>query len=190
MNEEEILTPNEEVSEPKTYTEEEVQKILQSESDKRVNSAIQKKEKEFQAKMKAEAERIAKEASMSEEEKFQTQLKAEREAFEAERAEFMRLKLEGIAIKELTSMGLPADFAPYLQAENEDGIKENIAAFKGLWDTQLQKMVDERLAGRTPKVKGTDTQDTALSKESFFKLPFKEREALMAEDSDLLKKLQ
>ena len=81
-------------TEVKTYTEEEVQKMLQAESDKRVNSALSKKEKEFNDKLKSESERIAKEASMSEEEKFKAQLKAERDAFEQERAEFLRTKLE------------------------------------------------------------------------------------------------
>ena len=178
------------VTEPKTYTEEELQKLLQAESDKRVNAALGKKEKEYSAKLKAESERIAKEASMSEEEKFKAQLQTEREAFETERAEFLRTKLEASTMKELSTQGLPADFAGFLIGTDEEATKANVSEFKSLWDNKLQEMVDERLAGRTPKTTETNTQNTALSKESFFKLPFKQREAMLAADSDLLKKLQ
>ena len=178
------------VTEPKTYTEEELQKLLQAESDKRVNAALGKKEKEYSAKLKAESERIAKEASMSEEEKFKAQLQTEREAFESERAEFLRTKLEATTMKELSAQGLPADFAGFLIGTDEEATKANVSEFKSLWDNKLQEMVDERLAGRTPKTTETNTQNTALSKESFFKLPFKQREAMLAADSDLLKKLQ
>ena len=178
------------VTEPKTYTEEELQKLLQAESDKRVNAALGKKEKEYSAKLKAESERIAKEASMSEEEKFKAQLQTEREAFESERAEFLRTKLEASTMKELSAQGLPADFAGFLIGADEEVTKANVSEFKSLWDNKLQEMVDERLAGRTPKTTETNTQNTALSKESFFKLPFKQREAMLAADGDLLKKLQ
>ena len=178
------------VTEPKTYTEEELQKLLQAESDKRVNAALGKKEKEYSAKLKAESERIAKEASMSEEEKFKAQLQTEREAFESERAEFLRTKLEATTMKELSAQGLPADFAGFLIGTDEEVTKANVSEFKSLWDNKLQEMVDERLAGRTPKTTETNTQNNALSKELFFKLPFKQREAMMAADSDLLKKLQ
>ena len=177
-------------TEVKTYTEEEVQKMLQAESDKRVNSALSKKEKEFNDKLKSESERIAKEASMSEEEKFKAQLQTEREAFETERAEFLRTKLEASTMKELSAQGLPADFAGFLIGTDEEVTKANVSEFKSLWDNKLQEMVDERLAGKTPKTSETNTQNNALSKEAFFKLPFKEREAMMAADSDLLKKLQ
>ena len=178
------------VTEPKTYTEEELQKLLQAESDKRVNSALSKKEKEFNDKLKSESERIAKEASMSEEEKFKAQLQTEREAFESERAEFLRTKLEATTMKELSAQGLPADFAGFLIGTDDEATKANVSEFKSLWDNKLQEMVDERLAGRTPKTTETNTQNTALSKESFFKLPFKQREAMLAADGDLLKKLQ
>ena len=178
------------VTEPKTYTEEELQKLLQAESDKRVNAALGKKEKEYSAKLKAESERIAKEASMSEEEKFKAQLQTEREAFETERAEFLRTKLEATTMKELSAQGLPADFAGFLIGTDEEVTKANVSEFKSLWDNKLQEMVDERLAGKTPKTTETNTQNTALSKESFFKLPFKQREAMLAADGDLLKKLQ
>ena len=177
-------------TEPKTYTEEEMQALLQKESDKRVNSALSKKEKEYNDKLKSETERIAKEASMSEEEKFKAQLQTEREAFESERAEFLRTKLEAVTMKELNAQGLPADFVGFLLGADEEATKANIGEFKSLWDTKLQEMVDERLAGKTPKTTETNTQNSALSKADFFKLPFKEQEAMIAADSDLLKKLQ
>ena len=42
---------------PKTYTEEEVQALIQAEGDRRVSSALKKQQKEFEAKT-AEAEKL------------------------------------------------------------------------------------------------------------------------------------
>ena len=60
----------EEVVETKTYTQEEVDALLQSEADRRVSQALKKQEAKYQSQMK-ESEKLAR---MNEQEKFAYQL--------------------------------------------------------------------------------------------------------------------
>lgn len=188
---EQVSTDVQETNEPKTYSEEEVQKMIQSEADKRVSQALNKKENDYKAQLEAEKQRIAKEASMSEEEKFQAQLQAEREAFEAERAEFNKIQMKAHSLEELAKVGLPASFSSFIVATDTESVTENVKALKEAWDLELDKAITERLKGNTPKQTRTalDGSDV-LTKEDFFNLPYKQRMAMLADDAELLNKLK
>lgn len=180
-----------------TFTKEEVEalkaqleKEKESYADKRVNSAIEKKKAEWQQQAEVLKEEAKKEASMTEAEKLQAQFEKEREAFEKERAEFEKAKLEASTMKNLSNEGLPPEFATYLLGKDEETTQENITQFKDLWDAKLQEMVEERLAGKTPRVKPTDVKNTTQMKKSeFYNLPYEKRMKLLAEDPELTNKL-
>lgn len=138
----------------KTYTQAELDKMLQSETDKRVTEALktakEKWSKEYDEKLeneKKEAERLAKlSAAEREKDKFDK----ERKAFEAERAQFERDRLEMQVAKELTNEGLDAEFASILMGADADSSMENIKVFKASFDKAVEAAVKARLAGRTP----------------------------------------
>lgn len=138
----------------KTYTQAELDKMLQSETDKRVTEALktaqEKWSKEYAEKLeneKKEAERLAKlSAAEREKDKFDK----ERKAFEAERAQFERDRLEMQVAKELTNVGLDASFASILMGVDADASMENIKTFKTSFDKAVEAAVKARLAGRTP----------------------------------------
>ena len=138
----------------KTYTQAELDKMLQSETDKRVTEALktaqEKWSKEYAEKLeneKKEAERLAKlSAAEREKDKFDK----ERKAFEAERAQFERDRLEMQVAKELTNVGLDASFASILMGADADASMENIKTFKASFDKAVEAAVKARLAGRTP----------------------------------------
>lgn len=138
----------------KTYTQAELDKMLQSETDKRVTEALktaqEKWSKEYAEKLeneKKEAERLAKlSAAEREKDKFDK----ERKAFEAERAQFERDRLEMQVAKELTNVGLDASFASVLMGADADASMENIKTFKASFDKAVEAAVKARLAGRTP----------------------------------------
>lgn len=138
----------------KTYTQAELDKMLQSETDKRVTEALktaqEKWSKEYAEKLeneKKEAERLAKlSAAEREKDKFDK----ERKAFEAERAQFERDRLEMQVAKELTNEGLDAEFASILMGADADSSMENIKTFKASFDKAVEAAVKARLAGRTP----------------------------------------
>lgn len=180
--------------ETKTYSEEEVNKKLQSETDKRVSQALQtakaKWEEEYQAKLVTEKNEAEKLATMTTEEKFKAQLEQEKADFEAERLKFQEERMELETVKQLSSQGLPVEFSNYVVADNAENVAENIKAFKALWDTALSNEVDERLKGKTPRDSSSTTTQKNLTKAEFFKLSYKEREGLLKNDADLLKKLK
>lgn len=140
----------------KTYTQEEVDKLLQSEADRRVTEALKtaraKWEKEFREKLekeKKEAERLSK---LSAEEREKELLKQkEQELAEKERAIRMKeLHLDTIEV--LAEEGIPVGFAEFLIKDDAETTNENIKRFKKEWQEALSKAVDERIKGKSPRL--------------------------------------
>lgn len=131
----------------KTFTQADIDRILAE--------RLAKAEKQFKTKLekeKSEAERLA---SMSAEERAKAEFEKERADFLAEKAALESQKLELQTRKELSTAGLNENFAPFiLNASGEntaDKVNEMIASFKTLYETDLARKVDERLAKPTPK---------------------------------------
>ena len=190
MEEEIITTPAEEV---KTYTEEEVQAMLQKETDRKTTKALEtaksKWEAEYQAKLETEKSEAEKLAKMSEAERFEAELAKQKDAFESERAQFNREKLELQTVKELAAEGLPTEFSSYVLADSAETIKENIKTFKTKWQAEIEKAVDERLQGRTPKT-ANKPKGEVITKEQFSKMGYNERLNLFNSNPDLYEQLQ
>ena len=190
MEEEIITTGAEEI---KTYTEEEVQAMLQKETDRKTTKALEtaksKWEAEYQAKLEAEKSEAEKLAKMSEAERFESELSKQKEAFETERAQFNREKLELQTVKELSAEGLPTSFSSYVLADSAETIKDNIKNFKSMWQAEMEKAVNERLQGRTPKTANKPNGDT-ITKDQFNKMGYAERLNLFNTDPDLYEQLQ
>ena len=190
MEEEIITTPAEEV---KTYTEEEVQAMLQKETDRKTTKALEtaksKWEAEYQAKLETEKSEAEKLAKMSEAERFEAELAKQKDAFESERAQFNREKLELQTVKELAAEGLPTEFSSYVLADSAETIKENIKTFKTKWQAEIEKAVDERLQGRTPKTANKPNGEV-ITKEQFSKMGYNERLNLFNSNPDLYEQLQ
>lgn len=137
-------------------TPEELQKKIESESDKKLEKALQtaraKWEKEFQEKLeqeKKEAERLAK---LSEKERKEEEL-AKREQELEERLRQLELKeLKADAVQDLNNKGLPSEFADFLLADNAENTLKNINAFKEAFDAAVNDAVKERLRQDTPEV--------------------------------------
>lgn len=190
MEEETITTPAEEV---KTYTEEEVQAMLQKETDRKTTKALEtaksKWEAEYQAKLETEKSEAEKLAKMSEAERFNAELAKQKDAFESERAQFNREKLELQTVKELAAEGLPTEFSSYVLADSAETIKENIKTFKTKWQAEIEKAVDERLQGRTPKTANKPNGEV-ITKEQFSNMGYNERLNLFNSNPDLYEQLQ
>lgn len=155
---------NNDNQEPKTYTQDEVDRLLQSEADKRVTEALKtaraKWEKEYKEKLereKREAERLSK---LSAEEREKELLKQkEQELAEKEKAIRMKeLHLDTIEI--LAEEGLPVGFAEFLIKDDAETTNENIKKFKKEWQEALSKAVDERIKGKSPRLPETKLESS------------------------------
>lgn len=170
---------------------EELQALLQSEGDKRVASAIRKREDklkaDYEAKIEKEKAEAAKLAKMTQTEREKAIFDAERKAFEEERKSFAKTQLLNQTMVELQKESLPVTFAEYMMADTAEEVVERINSFKTVWQEALQVAVDERIKSKTPKA-GTSNSN-AITKEDFKKMTYRERAALYDSNPELYKSL-
>jgi len=174
----------EEVS--KTFTEEEVQKLIQAESDKRVNQALEKKQADWKKQYETNLEEEKRKAAMSEEDKWKDELKKQMDSFNAEKEEFKKVQLKALTLENLAKEALPATIANFVIGSDEEATLANIASLKEAWTDALQKEVNERLKGNTPRTssKGIAGQSD-ITKEDFKKMGYKERIKLQESNPEL-----
>ena len=139
-------TKNETVVTEKTFTQQEVDNLIQ----KRLDRALKKAQEE-----KEEAEKLAK---MSEAERQKALFEKEKAEFEEERKKYQREKLELEVTKQLSSKNLPVEFGTYLLGENAEDSFNRIKEFEVKWQQALEKAINERLKGNTPKVATVNTK--------------------------------
>jgi len=123
------------------------------------NSELEKKVKATEAEKMTEAER----------------LEAERKELQAEKDAIKREKINLQIIKELASVGLPADFANRISGETEDEIKADVKALNKFLDERAHERseaeIAKRLKGEVPK--GGESKKK-LSEDEISKLPTRE----------------
>jgi hypothetical protein len=157
--------------EGQTYSKEELDKILQAQTDKRVTEALKtaqaKWEKEFKERLeqeKTEAEKLAKmsaeERRKAEDEKAKRELEAERAKLDEERRQFLKTQLELETTKELSTRNLPPEFAAFLLGEDAEATKNNLDVFEKLFKEQVQKGVEGRLKSTAPPKTGAGNNNT------------------------------
>ena len=187
VNEQEVVGGAEEPTVEHTEQEPVVKTFTQEEVDKIVNKRLARERKDIEAKIeaeRAEAERLAK---MSEAEKQQALFKKQVEEFEATKRAFEQEKLLNDTSKQLASKNLPIQFAEMLKAQDAESTFENIKIFEAKFNEAVERLVNERLKGNTPKAK---SDVSGMTKETFNKMSYQERVALFNSDPELYDKLK
>ena len=171
------------VEETKTYTQEEVMALLQSETDKRVSQALKTQEKKF-----------AKQLSLSKLDD-EAREKAEKDERIRELEEMLRDRDIANNKSELKSVlsarGLSAEFADIITIT--DDIEESqakIDVLDKLFKAAVKAEVEKRLAQSGGIPKGASSNSSAeLTRESFRKLPLSEQNNIYKNNPELYKKL-
>ena len=187
VNEQEVVGGAEEPTVEHTEQKPVVKTFTQEEVDKIVNKRLARERKDIEAKIeaeRAEAERLAK---MSEAEKQQALFKKQVAEFEATKRAFEQEKLLNETSKQLASKNLPIEFAEMLKANDAESTFENIKIFEAKFNEAVERLVNERLKGNTPKVK---SDVSGMTKETFNKMSYQERLALFNSDPELYDKLK
>lgn len=151
---------------PKTYSQEEFDKALQVEADKRVNQALEtakvkwgeEKEKEL-ADAKTEAEKMA---AMSAEEKEKHKREKDAEELAKREAEITKRELRAQSLETLAEKGLPKQLADTLNFADAESCKSSLEAVEKAFSEALETAVNERLKGKTPKSVGDGEQSTNI----------------------------
>lgn len=162
----------------KTYTEAEVQALLQKESDRRVSEALKKQERKNAEKVK-EAEKLAK---MNEAEKFQYELEQREKAIEEKEKALALAENKNEASKILAEKGLSLDLVQFVVAETADDMNANISLLDKAFKASVKAEVEKRLGGKSPK--GTGDNGT-ITKEQFKAMSIREQQELYNSDRTL-----
>lgn len=172
-----------EASVEKTYTESEVQALLQQEGDRRVSSALKKQQKEFEAKQ-AEADKLR---AMDENQRKEYEYTQKLQELEQREREFTVAQNKLEATKVLANRELPIEFVDYIVAEDADTMMENINTFERLFKAAVADAVAKKIASPAPK--GGSVKQTGMTKEEFRKLSVAQQSELFRTNPELYRQM-
>ena len=169
-----------EQEEVKTYTQDEVLKLLQSECDRRVSQALKTQQKKYEKQLSLskldgdEREKAEKDNRIAELEEMVKEMNAERNKSE----------LKSV----LSSRGLSAEFADIINISDDiEASQVNIDKLDKLFKAAVKAEVEKRLAGNTPK--GNGSSPAEITKETAKKMSMAELNDLANKNPELFAKL-
>ena len=176
-------TQNETNTENKTFTQEEVLKLIQSEADKRVSQALATQQKKYEKQLSlskldgAEREKAEKDNKIAELEEKLLEFQTERNKSE----------LKSV----LSSRGLSAEFADIIAISDDiEASQANIDKLDKLFKEAVKAEVEKRLAGAGSSPRGNGSgQSAEITKDSIKKMSLRELNELMDSNPELYNKL-
>lgn len=171
-------------AEVKTYTQEEVLALLQSETDKRVTAALKTQQKKYEKQLSLskldgdERAKAEKDNRIAELEEIVAQMNIERNKSE----------LKSV----LSSRGLSAEFADIINISDDiEASQANIDALDKLFKAAVKAEVEKRLAaaGGSPRGNGSVASGGEITKEAFKTMTLSQQMELYRTNPDLYKKL-
>lgn len=173
----------EEKTTEKTFTQSQLDEIIQKEKAKAKRSA----EKEYQAKMD-EAEKLR---EMNENQKAEYERKKQADYIAELEAKINRSGLEREASKMLSEGGIAVDdkILGLVVKDTAESTQEAVESFVALVNELADKKVGEKLKGKTPK-KMEDTSAGEITKEQFNKMGYQSRNELLRNNPELYHKLK
>lgn len=166
--------------EQKTYTQEEVQRLLQSETDRRVSQALATQQKKYEKQLSL-SKLDDNERAKAEKDNRIAELEEQLAAFQVERN---RSELKSV----LSSRGLSAEFADIISInDNIETSQSNIDKLDKLFKAAVKAEVERRLAGNAPK--GNSGAAAEITKANLKKMSMAELNKLAETQPELFSKL-
>ena len=141
-----------EAKDVKTFTQDELNKIVAERiaKEKKKLEAERLKQQEMQEKLiEEESEKLAK---MTEAEKIKAKAERERKKFEekvaryeTEKKAFEQEKIKNETMKLLSEKGLPIELCQFIKSDTADEIMGNVEVFEKCWSEAIEKSVNARL---------------------------------------------
>ena len=164
----------------KTYTAEEVAKLIQSESDRRTNQALAKQKREYEKKLSL--------SSLDEQQRKEAEAQMKIEELQAQIAEFQVQKNKSELKSVLAARSLDVRFADIINITDDlEESQRNIDVLDTVFKECVRAEVEKRLAGSAPKTSGFGTSE--VTKAEFQKMPITQQSALYKNNPELYKKL-
>lgn len=180
---EEQVDAQQEESTEKTFTQAQLDEIIQKEKAKAKRSA----EKEYQAKMD-EAEKLR---QMNETQKAEYEQEKQKAYIAELEAKINRSGLEREASKTLSEGGIVVDdkILGLVVKDTAEATQEAVESFVALVNDLADKKVGEKLKGKTPK-KMEDVSGGEITKEQFNRMGYQSRNELLQNNPELYHKLK
>ena len=167
-------------SDVKTYTAEEVAKLIQAEADRRTNQALAKQKKEYEKKLSL--------SSLDEQQRKEAEAQMKIEELQSQLAAFQIEKNRSELKSVLSSRGLSAEFADIINiGEDIEEAQAMIDKLDKLFKASVKAEVEKRLAGNAPKGNGSSSAE--ITKESAKKMSLAELNKLAMEQPEIYNKL-
>jgi hypothetical protein len=183
---EEIITATENTEEQpgtegaKTYTQEEVMALLQSETDKRVTAALKTQQRKYEKQLSL-SKLDGDERAKAEKDNRIAELEEQLAAFHVEKN---RSELKSV----LSSRGLSAEFADIVSISDDiEASQANIDKLDKLFKAAVKAEVEKRLAGNAPK--GNGSAPATITKETAQKMSVAELQKLRQTQPELYNSL-
>lgn len=171
---------NENQEQNKTFTAEEVAKLIQSETDKRVTAALKTQEKKYQKQLSL-AQLDGDERAKAEKDNRIAELEEQLAKYQIEAN---KSELKSV----LSSRGLSAEFADIINiGEDIEQAQANIDTLDKLFKAAVKAEVEKRLANNSPKGNGGGSTDE-ITKESVKKMSMAELDKLATEKPEIFNK--
>lgn len=189
MDENNITQTTEETTEAKTYTAEEVNALLQQEGDRRVTSAMKKKEREIEA-LKKQIENEKTLSQLDEDARAAAEKDMRIAELESQLKEFQLSRTKNEVMKVLNARGLSAEFADMLAIGTDaEEAQQMIDSFDKLFKKEVAREVKARLAQNSAVPQIADAMSGKMTREQFDKLSLAEQQAMYNSDPELVRQL-
>lgn len=165
-----------------TFTQEELDALIQKEGDKRVSSALKTAQKKNEAKIK-EAEKLAK---MSEQQRYEYELSQREQAIAEKEHQLALAENKAEASSILAEKGISPKLVDFVVADDAEVMMTNISLLEAEFKASVKAEVEKRLQTSTPK----KNLPLEMTKESFQKLSIVERTQLLHNNPELYNKLK
>lgn len=183
MTKTEVITTDTDTTgaEVKTYTQEEVLALIQSETDKRVTQALKTQQKKHEKELSL-SKLDGDERAKAEKDSRIAELEEQLAQFNIERN---KSELKSV----LSSRGLSAEFADIINITDDiEASQANIDKLDKLFKASVRAEVEKRLAGANAP-KGNGGTPAELTKEAALKMSMAELQALEKNNPELFNKL-
>lgn len=144
-------------NQPKTFTQEELDKIVQG--------RIAKERKSWEKQLEDQKTEAQKLETMSEKEKKKYQEEKRTKELDDREAAITRRELTAQAKVQLADKGIPTELAEILNLTDAESCKKSIETVEKAFQTAVEKAVEEKIKGNAPikKVPGSNTTITLES---------------------------
>ena len=167
--------------EVKTYTQDEVLALLQSETDKRVTAALKTQQKKYEKQLSL-SKLDGDERAKAEKDNRIAELEEQLAQFTIERN---KSELKSV----LSTRGLSAEFADIINISDDiEASQANIDKLDKLFKAAVKAEVEKRLAGSAPKGNGNSTP-AEITKESAKKMSLAELQKLKETQPEVYNKI-